>query len=306
MDHNAVLIAPEGLVNSLQKASNVLSSLNIFYIADGQIRFSHQSHLDYLVARQLFDKIHTADINVINWLLQTDQTLFRRDQLRQILTLLREENHTVYLETITEIINNRNIRFHLKHLVLSFLGYVTIPTKDEQEYIIKLLSDKEWSDIVTEYVLPNKPAWFEALANKGIIEDWLGSRADEKLNIALNMMGLVNNECGKTIAIVLKQYENRPNPWPERIMNVLEYCDFPKASPEFSALLLRLIHRRRYMPKHVHWKKIGQTNPRLSILLFKLILSHAVKVYDELPNSTNRPKLPEFESIEWRDILEIH
>lgn len=149
--------------------------------------FSHQSFVDYLSADRVLKYVLKDKFTVIDWLLEKDQSLFQRGQLRQLLTLLRDDDPQTYTKSLKSIIKESNIRFHLKHLAIQLLGQVDLPTDDEVDIVIGLLDrpSLQWEYHVFFNILAGRESWFDALNHRGIIRSWLESTDDRRVNLAL-------------------------------------------------------------------------------------------------------------------------
>jgi len=305
MDDQGKQAAPTGLASQLPKARNALISLNVFAVAEGRITFRHQSYLDYLIAERILRKVFAGKGSVIDWLRETNQSLFRRDQLRQILVLLRDQESAIYENTIREIIERDDIRFHLKHLALSLFGHCDPPTEAETNFILKLLEIPEWQKHVIDQVLWNKPAWFEAMDHRGIIENWLCSENDEQINLAINMMQAISPKHGHRIAKRLRKFEKESSPWSERLGSLFGFSDPAKEPRDLFALRLRLMLRGSSIRSYFNWEKLSESDAKRCITLFKFSVLQLIDSYRDFPSEVSEDKLPFSGSFRWSDIQHI-
>ncbi len=140
MDEHTRLTAPVRRLRASEHEGKILQSLHIIQVAGGWVSFCHQSYLDYLLADRLMERLDARKMTVGQWLGErTRQSLFRREQLRLILGYLRDERPSDYLASLRELIYGQNVRFHLKHLILQFLGQVTDPRNQEVDFVLELL-----------------------------------------------------------------------------------------------------------------------------------------------------------------------
>jgi hypothetical protein len=245
IDRDGSAHAPERLLDNYPTAKVALLSLNLVSVSEGRVTFTHQTFFEYLFATRLLDEIHSSKEALVVWLKRSDQSLFRREQLRQLLVLLRDESHQNYLTAVTEILSDTAIRFHLKHLALRFLGDVPNPTPAEIDCVQKLFRDAAWRDNVLETVLWGRATWFAALDDSGFIRELLASPEQRDREVAIQLMRPVAGHCGDRIANLLTAYEAEPDPWPRLITCVLfsDGCDDSSALYE---LRLRVIGRGAY------------------------------------------------------------
>lgn len=305
MDDHGKLTAPTSLVSRFPKARNALVSLNVLGVDEGRIAFRHQSYLDYLIAERIIGKVFASNGSVIDWLRETNQSLFRRDQLRQILALLRDQESAIYEKTVRAIIERDDIRFHLKHLVLSLLGHCDPPTEAETDFILELLELPEWHKHIVDQVLWNKPAWFEAMDRRGIIEKWLGSENNEQIGLAISVMQVISPKHGQRIANRLRKFERASSPWSERLVSLFGFRDPAEEPRDFFALRLRLMRRGSSIRSYVDWKKLSQSDAKRCITLYKVSVSQLIDSYRDLQSPISGDKLPFSRSFRWPDVQHI-
>ena len=103
-----------------------LHSAGIIQTEENRITFCHQSYLDFQqIADRLLREINDGNGSVRDWLgSKENQSLFRREQLRIVLSLLFEEEPYRFEGTVQDLIRGDGIRFHLQHLVLSMVGQI--------------------------------------------------------------------------------------------------------------------------------------------------------------------------------------
>lgn len=307
MDDQGKLTAPTTILSSrLLKARDALVSLNILGVDEAGITFRHQSYLDFLIAEQTISGILADKGNVMDWLLETSQSLFRRDQLRQILALLRDQEGAVYEKSIRSIIERDEIRFHLKHLVLTLLGHCDPPTEPESDFVFELLDLPEWHRHIVDQVLWNKPAWFEAMDSRGIIEKWLGSENEQEIALAIIMMQqAISPKHGQRIVNRLRKFERASPPWPERLASLFRFNNPAEEPRNLFALRLRLMRRGLSVHSSADWKKLSQDDPKRCIVLFKVSVMQLIASYRDLRSPISGDKLPSSRLFRWPDIPHI-
>jgi len=89
--------------------------------------FGHESFFDYCFARS-FARGNQA---LVPFLTSSEQHLFRRAQVRQVLTYLRDADRQRYLQELRQLVTDTQIRSHLKHLTVALLADVPDPTDEE-------------------------------------------------------------------------------------------------------------------------------------------------------------------------------
>ena len=110
--------------DDLATDAEVLASEHVL-IKDGQrYAFFHESFFDYAFARIWLD----LDQNLVHFLLDDEQELFRRTQVRQILLHIRDDDPERFIREAEAVLAHRKIRFHIKAVVLAVLRSLDDPT----------------------------------------------------------------------------------------------------------------------------------------------------------------------------------
>lgn len=142
----------------------LLSSGWLLCTKTGHIQFFHQTLFDYVYARRFVEHGY----NLLEVLKAQHQGLFSRAAVKSILTFLREQNPTEYINTIDHLLYDKNkdgsdtYRYHLKSLALSNLAYFESPIQEETNLISrKVFSDKSYMDVIFESV--HTEGWFKAV-----------------------------------------------------------------------------------------------------------------------------------------------
>jgi len=186
MENNGVISAPATIVANAPSVRDAFVSFGILQQGAGRISFCHQRYLDHLIAERLLQKICQGTGSVIDWLgPKENQSLFRREQLRQVLAMLSEESPDAFFNTAREILESEAVRFHLKHLVLELIGQVDQITSELGSYFLELLDDPYWRDHIFETVFWGHHPWISFLLNAGVISKWLESDDEQNVNRAL-------------------------------------------------------------------------------------------------------------------------
>ena len=89
--------------------------------------FGHESFFDYVFARLFIRRSES----LVALLKASEQHLFRRGQVRQVLAYLRDADRARYVEELRGLLSDDGIRTHLKDLVFTLLAEVTNPIDDE-------------------------------------------------------------------------------------------------------------------------------------------------------------------------------
>lgn len=120
-----------------------------------QIQFMHQSLYDYVYARLFYSKNLSID-EILNGI---HQGLFIRLRLKQVLFYLRDVDEEAYLSNLNALLFTKletgedKYRYHLKHLMLSNIGFLDDLSDAEAHFIkTKILRDSDFYDVYTDSV----------------------------------------------------------------------------------------------------------------------------------------------------------
>jgi hypothetical protein len=186
MEGKGEISAPATLVAKNPAVRHAFVSFGILQQGAGRISFCHQLYLDHLIAERLLQKIYQGIGSVIEWLgPKENQSLFRREQLRQVLAMLSEESPADFFNTARELLESKTVRFHLKHLVLEVIGQIDEIAGEIGAYFLKLLDESHWRGHVQETVFWGHHPWVSYLLCAGVISKWIESEDEHLVNQAL-------------------------------------------------------------------------------------------------------------------------
>ncbi|MFN7766206.1 MAG: hypothetical protein ACK5UC_03260 [Planctomycetaceae bacterium] len=202
-----------------------------------RIRFFHESFFDYAYARYFV----RSEQQLVEFLTHSEQHLFRRAQVRQILVFLRDHNRANYLHQLNDILQSPAIRFHLKRLVLAWLGSLADPTLEEWKIVHTVMQCPS----LHRHCLPilrNSLPWFDLLDTQDVVADWLES-SDSRLSDRglwfLTCDAVQKSRSARAAALLTHHYERGG----DRANRVAEYFSWGNAhhSRETQELFLRLL-----------------------------------------------------------------
>jgi hypothetical protein len=271
MDRNSSLVAPCWLLRGSPPIEEALLSLNVLTRAKEEISFCHQTYLDHQLAYLLRRRIDEGKATVEGWLTATHQGLFRREQLRLVLGILREDRFNLHLATVRGLIGSTSLRFHLKQLVLQFLGQVEDPKAGEIDLILSLLDEERWREHVIADVLYGHAPWFDAVDATGVVARWLDG-GDGERDHAFRLIHSVIKERGEQCYRLLSALVARGEEWNRQVAAALPMAP-ANDSPSLFELRARLAEAgtdRHY----IDWERLGGPHlPRLARMLLAF-LSH--------------------------------
>jgi len=169
MSQRQKLNAPISVLDAYPNAVDILSSEGLIISSRGQVNFFHESFFDHVYARAFVNN----NLNLVDLLTATEQHLFRRTQVRQILEALRQNDINRYLIELSSVISSNDIRFHIKTAICQWLNSIDKPSEQEFEIISRFneLSGK-FNQFFRSAVLSTH-AWFDLLNEKSWIRQQL-------------------------------------------------------------------------------------------------------------------------------------
>ena len=224
-----------------------LASEGVLTFDGGRYGFGHESFFDYCFARVFI----TQPESLVSFLKASEQHLFRRAQVRQVLAYLRDEDFARYLQELCALLSDEGIRTHIKDLAFALLAEVTDPT--EAEWTI-------WEKWMTpalraiEARIPNpdklsaltwqrffgSPSWFGFADQRGSIEDWLSSGSDGLADVIVNYLKVHHRHSPDRVATLLEPYVNRRGESTQQLSFFMEWAKLHTSRRLFD-LFLRLV-----------------------------------------------------------------
>ena len=209
--------------------------------------FGHESFFDYCFARVFFNQPKS----LVSFLKGSEQHLFRRAQVRQVLAYFRDADFARYVQELSNLLADEGIRSHIKDLALALLADVTDPT--EEEWSIW----KEWiaAELKTiEKGTPNpdklsalawrrfrlSSSWFADADQRGEIEAWLNSGSNRLADEAVNYLRFHQRHSPDRVTVLLEPYVDRGGEWGPRLRSLMEWSD-QHTSRRFFDLFLHLV-----------------------------------------------------------------
>ncbi len=199
-------------------------------VADGDTYgFGHESFFDYCFAR----RFAASDESLVEVLLKSsEQHLFRRAQVRQVLVYLRDADFKRYVGELHALVSDDNVRTHIKDLIFTLLASVDDPRDDEwnlwKDWVgpavnaLELgtinddrLSERAWAQLLSAR------SWFKQLYSRGEIADWLASRSSPLADRAIDYLRWRQLDWPDRVAALLEPFVDQGGEWPNRLRTVV-------------------------------------------------------------------------------------
>jgi len=182
MSERQDLMAPLATLDPYASALDILQRAGLIVVCGQRIGFMHESLFDYLHARAFVQERKP----LIDFLLASEQTLFRRTQTRQILAFERELERPSYLSDLSTILSDARVRPQIRETIVRWLATITDPTLSEWE-IVARYAERDGLPLKAGNVIFERRPWFDLLHGEGMLADWL-ARDDDDLNWALGFL----------------------------------------------------------------------------------------------------------------------
>lgn len=216
--------------------------------------FGHESFFDYCFAR-LFVSRRTS---LVSFLTRSEQHLFQRAQVRQILAYLRDADPGRYVREISNLLSDEKIRTHIKELAFALLAEMPDPHEDEwtiwESWLDPIvtaaregapdsnplsahsspLSTLAWSKLV------GSESWFEFADSRGVIERWLGSSSDGLSQLAVSWLHIHHQAYPDRVAALLEPYVDLSGAWQTRLRGLMQWTQVHRSRRLFD-LFIRLV-----------------------------------------------------------------
>ncbi len=249
--------------------ADVLASEHVL-VRDGvQIAFFHEAFFDYAFARRWIRRGQS----LVAFLLDGEQELFRRAQVRQVLNHLRDEDRGRFTREIKQILLNPQVRFHLKDVALRLVAEIRDPAHEEWMAVDDLLSrglpfeDRIWSSLRTD-------GWFDRLSEEGKLKEWLES-PDGK-HRARGMEILISAARARTDAVAdLVAGRKEASDYPQMLLAVARFAELSDSRKLFD-LVLEAVRDGQIDPTQRElWLDVhglGEARPDWAIELLRVFL----------------------------------
>ena len=244
MSEQQVLFAPKLVVDNWAKDAKAMISEHVL-VEDRekcQYRFFHESFFDYAYARRFCVK----GGGVVDFLVSTEQHLFRRAQVRQILAYRRENEFEQYINDVREIFESTKVRFHIKRMVASGFRQIDKPRPEEWCLVKTYLLDGDLSRFISA-ALSGHVGWFDLLKLLEVFENWIASDDTRLVEIAIRYLEIpeLHDRRSSGIAKLIAPYVGCDGDWRPRILRIMSWGK-AHLSREMTALYLDLIAQGAY------------------------------------------------------------
>lgn len=245
MSEQQKLSAPSYLLDDFSQSLEILTSEGLIVQQQKTVNFFHESFFDYIYARAFLKSLQS----VTELLLSTEQHLFRRTQIRQILEVLRQYDRDRYLAELnglykvsiayscakktiealpkpiksSKILSNfkdSKIRYHIRIAIAKWLGSLKDPIEQERQLGLSLDSSGKGFSSLARSILLGSAGWFDVHAPSGWLISTLNGSDEQKRNAVLWWLLRIAHERPESVAGILREWWGGD---PERAIELLQH-----------------------------------------------------------------------------------
>lgn len=240
MSSDQSLDAPVAVLDQYPNALDLLATEHLVSSVNGRINFFHESLFDYAFARGFV----TDRKNLLEFLQEDEQHLFRRTQVRQILTMFRQTAPVPYIKQLQELLNSHDVRYHLKDAVVRWLGGLFDITEAELDVILALDKPTEQMPPLVRMTIYPQTGLLSVLIRRGLITEWLASAHDARRGDALNILQNSAKAFPAEVALVLRTWWGQNPERGNALLGWFSWLHDMPPTPELLQLNLDLIRSK--------------------------------------------------------------
>ena len=287
------LTAPVCIFDSVMDSLEKLISEGVLTKEEQNIMFFHETFYDYCFARNLASN---QDITLLQFILDSNQNLFIRSNVRQTLEYLRYADFERYISELNNILNNDNVRIHIKTLILELLLSFDKLNNQEIQILIdlkgplkKIIFDRN------EY----KQAEFIIKYNTGEYEKEINSQKDDIFNNAAYLLYICSEKYINEVNSVIEKLNEATLEkillagYPNTMSRIL-FSQFLYKNDKLYKLLIKLLKDNKIHIKSL-WGHLQYVMSDFITLeqvfdLFEILLINSIENYVNNKESYSRTK----------------
>ena len=269
-----------------------LESAGVLTTLDGSLGFRHQTVFEYALARNFAREAGRLS----GYVLERQSSLFVRPKLWAGLTYLRGVERNAYHRELETIWRARDLRAHLRYLLIEFLGQHAEPTDREELLMAEALRSVELRGRAYR-ALSGSPGWFERFETTFVPESM--SASDESANEMIGVLALAWAFASADVVRLLNARWGAHVRHDARTWSVLQSAEH--WSEEALTLACTIVTRTDIAPFAVDHVvgTIGAEQPEVALRLVRARLERDLARALALSDSLATKRKPEFES--WDD-----
>jgi len=240
MSQRQKLNSPISVLDAHSNAVDILASEGLIISSRGQINFFHESFFDHVYARAFVNNA----LSLVDLLTATEQHLFRRTQVRQILEALRQDDIGRYLIELSSVIASNDIRFHIKTAVSQWLNSIDKPSEQEFAIISRFNEPNGKYHQLFRNAALSSHAWFDLLNENKWIRKQLDGEDKGRVEEVFWWLSRIAGERPTEVASLLRSWWGGDTKRAERLLNWFGFVRSVKPDDDLFQLCLDVINSR--------------------------------------------------------------
>ncbi len=172
MTDDRSLFVDEMTLDDFRVTADVMLTERVLVLEEGRVGFFHAAFFDYVYARRFLANKN----DLLAYVLDGEQGLFKRPVLRQIVIYGVEKAFTGFADAIRDLLFSPEVRFHLKQCALDAIEQSGIANALLWSVFQDVLRGEDANLIrVMEKLLVASSAWFSFLHESSNLSKWLSS-----------------------------------------------------------------------------------------------------------------------------------
>ncbi|WP_445256996.1 nSTAND1 domain-containing NTPase [Nocardioides aurantiacus] len=282
MSERQTLSVPREVLDDggLLRDAQVLASEHVLAIGDNRISFFHEAFFDYAFARMWMARSDT----IVDFLTASEQELFRRAQVRQVLQYLQPRDPKRFRAEVATLLGSSYVRFHIKETVLAVMADMMSPTAEDVELMIEVAATHPtWEERLWQQL--RRPQWFTQFDAVGHIGSWLTSNDEELRSRALNFMTSSIRDAPEVVTAELTAHADSPH-YDLWVRWLVRFADLGENRKLFD-LLLDAVRRGAFdNDDHGLWLSVNQLGAKapkwaIELLRARLIDHHGALALED-------------------------
>ncbi len=201
MSKHQELTAPAAVLTAYPEALTTLSSAGFIFHDRSKVQFTHESFFDNIFAYHFL----AEGTSLLDLLLSDEQRLFRRTQVRQILTKLRDQGvDRRYFDNLNAVMSSQKVRYLVKDAIGSWLAMVEDPNTRELGLVFDWFTPGHELSNVARGALFSK-SWGKEIITSSVFEKWLSSEGENR-DTAKWILRMNAAEHSALVAVTLQKY----------------------------------------------------------------------------------------------------
>lgn len=256
-------------------------------VADGILKFSenklkfgfqHQTLYSHARARA----VATGDVDFYDYVADRQHALFVRPTIWSTLGYLREASPEIYKHQMSRLCTG-NLRLHIQHLLMDFLGRLATPDDAEEQWLVRWLENDDFR-LRAILAITESQGWFERLKNSQLAALICGSAGVDWQLVRL-LSAAINHSPKSTLALLKKFWIEDPA---KDELTFRVFLDFEHWDEETVEIICAIVARTSINESFVSGiaSSISVHQPKLAARVLKSQFEHrlnSLKAQDDPP-----------------------